>query len=105
MWKINIEKIEWVNQANCTKRFECSARVEKHYIRIHPFTIYFTYNNRPSMQHSADRHELKITGLLDGKSRSQQNRNKRLTNKKKGGRGKIEHDTCVVCYVKSFLMV
>lgn len=41
------------------------------------------------MQHSADRHELKITGLLDGKSRSQQNRNKRLTNKKKGGGAKL----------------
>lgn len=57
------------------------------------------------MQHSADRHELKITGLLDVKSRSQQNRSKRLTNKKKRGGGEIEHDTCVVYYVKSFLMV
>lgn len=51
------------------------------------------------MQHSADRHELKITGLLDVKSRSQQNRSKRLTNKKKkgGGRNWTWHMCCVLC--------
>lgn len=39
-WKAlkGIDNSEWVNVASCIKSFECSSRVEKHYVRIHlPF--------------------------------------------------------------------